>query len=91
MKIELELPDWLLEDYLVEIGRDPYDGTMYLNVLKERNFEAEEVKKIKTALEGQFSLYRIFVRTEGVEGQYIVLHFVEKGEDEDFEEVDEDV
>ena len=79
MKIELELPDWLLEDYFVEIGRDPYDGTKYLNIVKGRSFEAEEVRKIKNALEGQFSLDRIFVRNEGIAEQYIVLHFVEEG------------
>jgi len=83
MKIELELPDWLLEDYFVEIGLDPYDGTKYLNIVKGRTFEAEEVKKIKNALEGQFSLDRIFVRIEGTDEQYIVLHFVEEADSND--------
>ena len=83
MRLELDLPDWLFEDYLVEIGRDPYDGTMYLNIVKEKNFEAEEVRKIKNALEGQFSLDRIFVRIEGIAEQYIVLHFVEEADSND--------
>jgi len=79
MRLELDLPDWLFEDYLVEIGRDPYDGTMYLNIVKGVTFEAKEVRRIKNALKGQFSLDRIFVRIKGTDGQYIVLHFVEKG------------
>jgi len=83
MRLELDLPNWLLEDYFVEIGLDPYDGTKYLNIVKERTFEAEEVRKIKNALEGQFSLDRIFVRIEGSVGQYIVLHFVEEADSND--------
>ncbi|MHC1625453.1 MAG: hypothetical protein ACXQS2_05575 [Methermicoccaceae archaeon] len=77
MKVELKLPDWLLENYIVEVGCDPYDGLKYLNIVKKRNFEAEEVKKIQSELREQFYLDRIFVRAEGCDRDYIVLHFVE--------------
>ena len=77
MKIELELPDWLLEEYIVEIGCDPYDGLKYLNIAKKKNFEAEEVKKIQSELGEQFYLDRIFVRAEECDRDYIVLHFEE--------------
>lgn len=77
MKIELELPDWLLDKYIVEVGYDPSNETRYLNIVKKRGFEAEEIKTIQSELRERFYLDGIFVRVEGCDRDYIVLHFEE--------------
>jgi len=77
MKVEIELPDWILDNYIIEIGCDPSNETKYLNIIKERYFSADEIKSIRSELKKQFYLSSIFVRVEGVNRECLVLHFKE--------------